>query len=215
MELIALQLRDFVPEKGPGFSYKGVDDTPYGGGPGMIMRADVLKEALIKGVVEKYSYPLDSWREHLCVFYPSPIGPRFTQKMAKKLAFDFFSPSGESSRKDLVFICGRYEGIDQRFIDLYIDEEISLGDFVLSGGEPATLAILDALLRLTPGALGNSQSIEEESFSGEDFFLEHPQYTRPSLFEGLEVPTVLTSGDHQKIKDWKKAHRRYPVKGEQ
>ena len=155
--------------------YKNVDDTPYGGGAGMVLRSDVLANCLNQGVLSKYTK-----RDMVEVIYFSPRGKKITQKMAKHYS---------SSKKDLVLICGRYEGIDERFIENYVDTQVCLGDFVLSGGEIAAMAFLDASLRLVPGVLGNRESLEEESF--EDNLLEYPLYTKPREFEGKHVPEVL------------------------
>jgi len=186
-----VSLRDYTTN-----SYKGVDDSPYGGGPGMVMRADILKNALIKGVVEVGSYGED-FREKLHIISPGPKGTRWNSKMGHEFAQKNWS---ESSSKDLVFICGRYEGIDERFIKLYVDEEISIGDFILSGGELAVQTILDSSLRFCPGTLGNRDGAFEESFQNN--LLEHGQYTRPRVFERLEVPEVLTESHHKKIQEY-------------
>lgn len=179
-----VQLRNFASN-----DYKGVDDSPFGGGPGMVIRADVLKKALLNGVIANGGY--DSL-EDLLVIFPSPRGKCLNNIESKKLS---------QIEKDLVFICGRYEGIDERFISKYVDMEISLGDFVLSGGEIATMAIIDSLLRFKDGVLGNSDSKDFESF--ENGLLEYPQYTRPPVFEGVEVPGVLMSGHHKKIEEYR------------
>ncbi len=183
-EVIPLSLRDFSPN-----DYKGVDDSPFGGGPGMVLRADILKNALM-GIVEQGKY---EGLNNLHVVYTSPRGSIWENKYAKEFAQKHL---GEDS-KDLVFICGRYEGIDERFIEKYINEEISIGDFVLTGGELATMVILDSSLRFVSGVLGNKESAQSESFQNR--LLEHPQYTRPRNFEGMEVPQILLSGDHQKM----------------
>lgn len=205
--LEVIQLRDFTSQ-----SYKGVDDNSYGGGPGMVIRPDVLKSALVEGVGREGKYITSeksdsekkkTLKEKLHVVFTSPRGELWNNKLAKRFAFDYL---GQQSSKDLVFICGRYEGIDQRFIDLYVDQEISLGNFVLSGGELAVMSIIDSAMRFIPEVLGNKESALDESFSGGHF--EHPHYTRPQEFEGVMVPQVLTSGDHQKIKEWRQQHRR-------
>lgn len=187
-EVHLLQLRDFSKNK-----YKSVDDSPYGGGPGMIMRADVLKDAL-EAVVEQGGY---SSSEDLEVIYTSPRGKVWDNKEARE-----FGGSILSKGKDPVFICGRYEGIDERFIEKYVSRIYSLGDYVLTGGEIAVLAILDSALRFVPGVLGNKVSANEDSF--EDGLLECPQYTRPAEFEGIPVPEVLSGGNHKKILEWQK-----------
>lgn len=157
-----------------------VDGRPYGGGPGMLFRADILVKAWksIKG--KKYT------------ILTSPSGKQFNQAKARELA----------NIKHLVIICGHYEGVDQRFIDKYVDEEISIGDYVLTGGELPALVITDAVTRLIPGVLKKEEASVEESFTGN--LLEHPQYTRPEVFEGMKVPEVLLSGHHGNVDAWKK-----------
>ena len=194
-ELISVPLGEYSPK-----GYKGVDDSPYGGGQGMVMRADVLKEALLQGVVAAGGYGED-WREELAVIFPSPRGRVWKTEDAKSFSRDFW---GETP-KDLVFICGRYEGIDQRFIDSWVDREISLGDFILSNGDIATLAILDSAMRFVPGVVGNSASVGEESF--EEGLLEHALYTRPAVFEGVGIPSILLSGHHEEIRQYRRAER--------
>lgn len=193
-EVNTISLRDFSPN-----DYKGVDDAPFGGGPGMVIRADILKAALM-GVVEQGSYG-ENFKEKLHVVYPSPRGRLWENSYCKEFARKNFSQDS----KDLVFICGRYEGIDERFIEKYIDEEISLGDFILTGGELATMVILDSSLRFVEGVLGNKESAEFESFQNQ--MLEGPQFTRPREFEGLEVPSVLISGNHAEISKYQERER--------
>ena len=192
IELQTLNISDFSPK-----GFKGVDSSPYGGGPGMVMRADVLKSALIDGVVKEGNYGND-YKEKLKVIFTAPRGKIWNNKVCKEFSQKYFS---EHSDKDLVFICGRYEGIDERFLDMYVDEHYCIGDFVLSGGEIAVMTILDSSLRFSKGVLSNDDSAKMDSF--ENNLLEHPQYTRPSLFEEVEVPNVLISGDHKKINNWK------------
>lgn len=187
LEIKTIQLRNYTPK-----DYKGVDDAPYGGGAGMVMRADVLKEAFMKGIVEDGGYG-DNFKEKLHVVFPGPRGKTWDNSYCKEFASRF---SNEAS-KDLVFICGRYEGIDERFLNLYVDEQISLGDFIFTGGEIPTMAIIDSFMRFFSGVLGNKESAEHESFQSN--MLEHPQYTRPKVFDGIEVPEILTSGHHQNI----------------
>ncbi len=163
-----------------------VDDTPAGGGPGMVMKADVLAKALDSIPADKN----DSLRPRLLM---SARGAPLTQKRVAELA------KGDGA----VILCGRFEGIDERLIAARNLEEISLGDFVLSGGEPAALVLLDACVRLIPGVMGKEASGVEESFS--DGLLEYPQYTRPAVFEGLGIPEVLTSGDHGKVAKWRQS----------
>jgi tRNA (guanine37-N1)-methyltransferase len=185
-----VQLRNFTSN-----DYKGVDDSPYGGGPGMVIRADVLKRAL-DFVINEGNYGIN-FKDKVHVVFPSPRGRKWENTYVKEFARKY----SEETSKDLVFICGRYEGIDERFIEKYIDEQISLGDFILSGGEIATMAIIDSFMRFFHGVLGNKESGVSESFQAN--LLEHPQYTRPPLFEGMEVPTVLISGHHQNIQKYK------------
>ncbi len=192
IEIKAVQLRNYTPK-----DYKGVDDSPYGGGAGMVMRADVLKEALMKGVVEDGNYGED-WRSKLHIVFPGPRGKTWNNSYCKDFAKRFSDPAS----KDLVFICGRYEGIDERFLNLYVDEQISVGDYILTGGEIPTMAIIDSSLRFFSGVLGNKESSSQESFQTN--LLEHPQYTRPKVFDGVEVPEILMSGHHQKIGKYQK-----------
>ena len=162
--------------------HRTVDDTPAGGGPGMVMKADVLARAID-------TVPPDT-RPRLLM---SPRGAPLTQNRVARLA------AGQGA----VIICGRFEGVDERLIAARQLEEISLGDFVLSGGEPAAIALLDACVRLLPGVMGKEASIAEESFA--DGLLEYPQYTRPPLWEGQQIPEVLLSGAHAKVKAWRQA----------
>ena len=181
--LIPIALRPFGEGK-----HRNVDDTPAGGGAGMVLRADVLDRALDEAAVganpDRLKWP---------VIYLSPRGRPFDQAMAHRFA----------ACDGLTMICGRFEGIDQRVIDHHQIEEISLGDFVLTGGEIAAQAMLDATVRLLPKVLGNQASTEEESFS--DGLLEHPQYTKPAEWQGLPIPDVLQSGHHGEIAKWRKA----------
>lgn len=169
-----------------------VDDSPYGGGAGMVM----LPEPLVSAVESVTSQDKDTW-----VVLLSPSGERFTQQKAHEL----------SKRPSVTFVCGRYEGIDQRVIELAVDEEISVGDFVVMGGEVPAMLVIEAALRLQPGVLHNAESTSHESFSPElagGDVVEAPQYTRPESFRGLTVPPVLLSGNHKAIADWrlKEAH---------
>ncbi|MDO9184161.1 MAG: tRNA (guanosine(37)-N1)-methyltransferase TrmD [Bacteriovorax sp.] len=191
-EIRTVQLRNFTPK-----DYKGVDDSPYGGGAGMVMRADVLKEALLKGVVLEGNYGED-FKSKLHIIFPGPRGRTWDNSYCK----DFANRFNEENSKDLVFICGRYEGIDERFLTLFVDEQISIGDYILTGGEIPTMAIIDSSLRFVSGVLGNKDSSKQESF--QDDLLEHPQYTRPKSFEGIEVPDILISGHHLKIEKYQK-----------
>lgn len=192
---------EFHPVSIPKFcekGFKGVDDSPFGGGVGMIMRPDVLKNALLKGVIEAGGYDESKLKEQLHIVCPAPRGNTWNGERAKDFAQKYLSTHCE---KDLVFICGRYEGIDERFLEKYVDQYISLGDYILTGGELATMIILDSALRFSPGVLGNKLSAVEESFS--DNRLEHALYTRPKEFEGLEVPDELIKGHHKKIQEFK------------
>ena len=161
-----------------------LDDAPYGGGPGMLVRTEPLEKAI------KEAKKLTS--ENTKVISLSPQGKKLTQKKAKELSFE----------KDLIFVCGRYEGIDQRLIDSVIDEEISIGDYVVTGGELPALIVFETVVRNIKGVLGDSNSVSEESFSDE--LLEYPQYTRPEKNNLGDVPKVLLSGNHKKIKVWRK-----------
>ena len=192
-ELIPVSLPEFSPK-----GFKGVDGAPFGGGVGMIMRPDVLKEALLKGIVEAGNYSAENWREDIHIVCPAPRGRTWNHREAVSFAKEHFSVS---SKKDLVFICGRYEGIDERFLESYVDEFISLGDYILTGGELAVMTILDSALRFSDGVLGNKLSNVEESFACGG--LEHALYTRPREFEGKDVPDALSSGSHKKIADFK------------
>ena len=165
--------------------HRTVDDEPYGGGPGMVMKPEPLVEA-----VEALAGPKGPGRSAR-VALMSPQGRPFTQDLARELARE----------SHLVLVCGRYEGVDQRAIDLGMDEEISIGDYVLSGGEVPAMAVIEATLRLVPGVLGNPESATTESFQTSR--LEGPHYTRPARFRGLEVPAVLRSGDHAAIARWR------------
>ena len=194
--------------------YQHVDDTPYGGGPGMIMRPDVLAKAMQEIVTQGHyqeaaqnNWPTEvkftrhnygRWEETgkfrgLVVIHLTASGTPFTASLAKSFAAAWMN-------YDVVLLCGRYEGIDQRFIEHYVHQEVSVGDFVLSGGEIAAMAVLDATARWLPGVLHNGDSLRQESF--ENHLLEYPQYTRPAVFEDDPVPPVLVSGNHAQIKAW-------------
>ena len=170
-----VNLRDYAEDK-----HKTVDDTPYGGGSGMLIKPDVIGNALDKNTKKGEK-----------IIFLTPRGKVFNHESAKKF----------SKEKIINIICGHFEGIDQRVIDSRNIEEISIGDFVLSGGETASYVFLDAILRLIPGVIGNENSVAEESF--ENGLLEYPQYTKPQIWEKKSVPNVLLSGDHAKIKDWR------------
>ncbi len=173
--LEAINIRDSANDK-----HKTVDDTPFGGGSGMVMKADVIAKSVDDNISKNEK-----------IIYLSPRGKLFNQNMAKKF----------SKEKNINFICGHFEGIDQRFLETRNIEEVSLGDYVLSGGETAAYVIIDAIIRLLPGVLGNKMSITDESF--ENGLLEYPHYTKPQKWEEKGVPEVLLLGDHAKIKDWR------------
>ena len=170
-----INIRDSAKDK-----HKTVDDTPFGGGSGMLIKPDVLARSIDQHVNKSEK-----------IFYLSPKGKLFNQETAKFL----------SKEHCINLICGHFEGVDQRLLETRNIEEISVGDYILSGGETAALVIIDSILRLVPGILGNEKSIYEESF--ENRLLEYPQYTKPQLWEEKNVPDVLLSGDHSKIKDWR------------
>lgn len=180
--LDAIDLRLFGEGK-----HRNVDDTPAGGGAGMVLRPDIVSRALRFAAKDT-----GSDRARWPLIYLSPRGKRFDQRMAERFA----------DADGLTMLCGRFEGVDQRVIDHYDIEEVSLGDFVMTGGEIAAQAMIDATLRLRPGILGNAASTEEESFS--EGLLEHPQYTRPADWEGHAIPDVLMSGHHGKIAKWRR-----------
>ena len=179
--LDTLQIRDFAEDK-----HRTVDDTPAGGGAGMVLRADILAKAI------DHASDGDD-RPRLLM---SPRGKPLTQERVRELA------RGPGA----IIVCGRFEGVDQRVIDGRNLEEVSIGDYILSGGEPAALILLDAIVRILPGVMGNDLSGVHESFEGG--LLEHPHYTRPQVFEGQEIPAVLTSGHHGDIAKWREAEAR-------
>ncbi|WP_262693917.1 tRNA (guanosine(37)-N1)-methyltransferase TrmD [Kordiimonas aquimaris] len=176
--LKTLDIRDFSSDK-----HRSVDDTPAGGGPGMVMRADILGKAI--DAAKAGADP--KWP----VVYMSPRGRKFDQAEAKR-----WQQAG-----GVTLLCGRFEGVDERVLEARDVEEISIGDFVLSGGEPAALVMLDAVVRLLPGIMGAAETLVEESF--ESGLLEYPHYTRPQVWEGREIPDVLTSGHHGKVAEWR------------
>jgi tRNA (guanine37-N1)-methyltransferase len=181
LEVKIHDLRDFTEDK-----HRTVDDTPFGGGAGMLMKAEPWGQALDQVLTEE-----------TIVIFPSPAGELFKQATAQELA----------KKEHLVFACGRYEGIDQRVVDYAASKAkvrlISLGDYVLNGGEVAAVAMIEAIARLIPGVIGNAESLSEESHS--DGLLEYPSYTKPANWRGLEVPDVLLSGNHAEIAKWRKA----------
>ncbi len=173
--LNVINIRDAATDK-----HKTVDDTPYGGGTGMLLKPDILAKSIDQNINEGER-----------IFYLSPKGKKFDQNLAMEL----------SKAKSFSLICGHFEGVDERVLTTRNIEEISIGDYVLSGGETAALVVLDSVLRLLPEVLGNEKSVSEETF--ENGLLEYPQYTKPQIWEQKSVPDVLLSGDHAKIKDWR------------
>ncbi|CAL4322415.1 tRNA (guanine-N(1)-)-methyltransferase [Buchnera aphidicola (Chaetosiphella stipae setosa)] len=176
INLIFFNIRNFSKEKN-----KKVDDRPYGGGEGMIMSFSPLKRAIVKA----------KKNDNSLVIYLSPQGKKITYKKLKKL----------SKKKCIILICGRYQGIDQRIIDKYIDEEISIGDYILTGGELAAMVLIDGISRFVPGVIKKKISKNKDSFSQN--LLDHPHYTRPKKIDGMRVPKILLSGNHKKIKKWR------------
>ena len=179
-ELNLINIRDFAKDR-----HKSVDDTPYGGGAGMVMKPDVIEMAL--------NSISDFPGQRVCL---TPRGKRLSQQKVKKLSLE----------DGLVLLCGRYEGIDQRVIDYYNFDEISIGDYVVTGGESAAIVLLESVLRLLPNVLGGNETLKEESFS-DTSLIEYPQYTKPKEWNGVNVPEVLISGDHGKIKNWRNKER--------
>ena len=174
-DLNIVNIRDFAEDK-----HKTVDDAPYGGGSGMVMRPDVIDKSFDNNLKKDEK-----------IYYLSPRGKLLNQEIAKKI----------SKEKFLNILCGHFEGVDQRVLDNRNIEEISIGDYIISGGETASYIVLDSVLRLIPGVLGNVDSIVDESF--ENGLLEYPQYTKPQIWQENKVPEVLLSGDHAKIKHWR------------
>ncbi|MCL2398757.1 MAG: tRNA (guanosine(37)-N1)-methyltransferase TrmD [Defluviitaleaceae bacterium] len=174
-----INIRDFAINK-----HGQVDDYPYGGGAGMVMMAPPIYDAFV-----------NIGKPNAHFIYMSPQGKPFSQAKASEL----------SQKKDIIILCGHYEGVDQRVLDILSPEEISIGDYVLTGGELAALVVIDAVARLVPGVVGKSESINNESFSGTlEGMLEHPQYTRPPIFNDIKVPDILLSGHHKNIEEWRK-----------
>ena len=173
--LEVVNIRDSAKDK-----HKTVDDTPFGGGSGMLLKPDILGKSIDRNI-----------KKGERTFYLSPKGKKFDQKIAKDL----------SKEKIINLICGHFEGVDQRILETRNIEEISIGDYILSGGESASFVVIDAVLRLLPGIIGNDTSKNEETF--ENGLLEYPQYTKPQIWEKKSIPKVLLSGDHAKIKDWR------------
>jgi tRNA (guanine37-N1)-methyltransferase len=197
-EVKFVNIRDFATTK-----YKSVDDSPFGGGPGMVMRADILRNALVMGVQEAGNY---STLSDLHVIYTSPRGKVWNNKVAREFGTKILSHPA----KDVVFICGRYEGVDERFLEKYVQDYYSIGDFVLTGGELAVMTILDSAVRFVPGILGNKLSSEYDSF--EDGLIEYPQYTKPQEFEGMTPPEIMLSGHHKKIEEWQLEQKKIMTK---
>ncbi|MDR2337591.1 MAG: tRNA (guanosine(37)-N1)-methyltransferase TrmD [Deltaproteobacteria bacterium] len=179
------QLRDFAIN-----THGQIDDTPYGGGSGMILR--------IEPAVTAIKYAKKKLPNAKIVLF-SPRGKTFNQELVKKLEL---TQASKEQNTDFIILCTRYEGVDERIIQHYVDLEISLGDYILMGGEVPAMAFMESICRLLPGVLGNPESIKNESF--ENYLLEYPQYTKPNVYEGLSVPTVLLSGNHQEIQNWQK-----------
>lgn len=202
VELSATDLRDYTRDK-----HRSIDDTPFGGKQGMLFMPEILDAALQDALAKA-----GGDRRQLKVVYTSPRGVRLDQRVLEALtgwlvSGDGHMPPAEESaptsadNRRLVVICGRYEGIDERIVQRWVDLEVSLGDFILTGGEIPALALVDGLVRLLPGVLGDDRSAREDSFS--NGLLEHPQYTKPRVFEGFEVPAELLSGHHGKMEEWK------------
>jgi tRNA (guanine37-N1)-methyltransferase len=178
LTLETIQIRDFSTDK-----HRTVDDTPFGGGEGMLLRVDVLHAAWTHARAKCASEPL--------TVLLSPQGPRFEQETAKEFA----------ASPEIILVCGHYEGVDERFIELCVDREVSIGDYVLTGGEVPAMVMIDAIARMIPGVVGNERSVSRDSL--ENGLLKYPQYTRPREFEGLSVPQVLLDGDHRAIAEWR------------
>ena len=175
VKINSLNLRDYTKDK-----HRSVDDTPYGGGPGMLMKAEPLFKA-VEDCRIKDSY----------VIMPTPQGEPYNHKTAEEL----------SGKKHLIFVCGHYEGVDERVRENIVDREISIGDYVLTSGNLPAMVIIDSIVRLLPGVLGDYDSVKDESFTAG--LLEYPQYTKPADFRGFKVPDILLSGNHNKIKKWR------------
>lgn len=187
LSLNAINIRDFTTDK-----HKHVDDYPYGGGAGMVMQAQPVYDCYkhVKSLIKENSHADNEEKPR--VLFMTPTGKTFNQDMAKELA----------KEKNLVFLCGHYEGIDKRVLEKIVTDEVSIGDFVLTGGELPAMVMIDAISRHIPGVLNNDISAETETFT--DNLLEYPQYTRPEVWEGEKVPEVLLSGHHAKIEQWRR-----------
>lgn len=179
IEIVVHNIRDFTTDK-----HHVTDDSPYGGGPGMVMKPEPLAAA-IENVGKNYT------TKPLCIFL-SPQGELWNQQLAQEL----------TKQDAVIMVCGHYEGIDERVRDIYVDREISIGDYVLTGGELPAMVLIDSISRLIPGVVGNEESVIQDSFS--DGLLDHPHYTRPEEFSGMRVPDVLLSGHHKKIQEWRR-----------
>jgi len=186
VELVCTNPRDFTTDK-----HRTVDDSCYGGGPGMLLKYQPLKDSLLyaKSRLKEKAVSSKKWDSR--VIYLSPQGKRFCQKSAGNMAH----------ADQLIFVCGRYEGVDERFVDRYVDEEWSVGDYVLSGGELAAMVMMDSVIRLLPGALGHHESAENDSYS--HGLLDYPHYTKPASIDDMDVPPVLLSGNHKDIAYWR------------
>ena len=180
-----IEIKYFNPRDFTDDIHNSIDDRPYGGGPGMVMSPEPLKNAIVEA---------KQWiNGKVKVIYLSPQGKLMNQSRIKAL----------SEEENLIFLAGRYEGIDERIILNHVDYELSIGDYIVSGGELPAMVTLDAIIRYKPGVLGNDESVHQESFS--EGIFDYPNYTRPEIFENIQVPKVLLSGDHKKIKDWRRA----------
>ena len=180
-----IEIKYFNPRDFTDDIHNSIDDRPYGGGPGMVMSPEPLKNAIVEA---------KQWiNGKVKVIYLSPQGKLMNQSRIKAL----------SEEENLIFLAGRYEGIDERIILNHVDYELSIGDYIVSGGELPAMVTLDAIIRYKPGVLGNDESVRQESFS--EGIFDYPNYTRPEIFENIQVPKVLLSGDHKKIKDWRRA----------
>ena len=180
-----IEIKYFNPRDFTDDIHNSIDDRPYGGGPGMVMSPEPLKNAIVEA---------KQWiNGKVKVIYLSPQGKLMNQSRIKAL----------SEEENLIFLAGRYEGIDERIILNHVDYELSIGDYIVSGGELPAMVVLDAIIRYKPGVLGNDESVHQESFS--EGIFDAPNYTRPEIFENIQVPKVLLSGDHKKIKDWRRA----------
>jgi tRNA (guanine37-N1)-methyltransferase len=189
-----VQLNLYNPRHYTTDKHSKIDDKPYGGGPGMVMKVEPLLKAVLAA---KQDFTKQNQKEPVVVISLTPQGKKITQKHLREIL---------TRQKGIIFICGRYEGIDERLEQLIVDQEWSIGDFVLSGGELAAMAFIDGIIRLVPGALGDFSSSLEDSF-GEDNLLDYPHYTRPRNIYGLNVPEVLLSGNHSNIANWKKEQK--------